>query len=120
MIDSHRTLVNMLISGLIGLMVGLFIGWWVWPVEWNETPNTVTQLPQTAPAQFAAPPVEGDEGPPATYSNYLDWVNRGLLILAAALLLIGGVVIGYQLLRQPEEPRWRINRPLRRPPRVAR
>jgi hypothetical protein len=104
MFDSHRTLVNMLISGLIGLMVGLFIGWWVWPVEWNETPNTVTQLPQTAPAQSAAPLVEGDEGPPTTYSNYLDWVNRGLLILAAALLLIGGVVIGYQLLRQPEEP----------------
>ena len=47
--------------------------------------------------------VEGGAESASTYAAFLDWVNQGLLILAAALLLAGGIVIGYQLLRQPKD-----------------
>ena len=101
MIDRHKSLVHMLMSGLVGLTLGLFIGWWVWPVQWTAAP--AAQLAATAPAQSVESPAEGGAAPDASYSALLDWVNQGLLYVAAALLLVGGVVIGYQLLRQSQD-----------------
>ena len=39
MIDRHRSLIHTAVAGLVGLTLGLFIGWWVWPVQWIETPG---------------------------------------------------------------------------------
>ena len=100
MIDRHRSLIHMLMSGLVGLTLGLFIAWWVWPVQWTAAPATQPAAP--AQAQPVEMPVEGGEETDSNYSTFLDLVNQGLLYVAAALLLIGGVVIGYQLLRQSQ------------------
>lgn len=105
MIDRNRSRIHMLMAGLVGLTFGLFIGWWVWPVQWVEAPGV--EAPGTAPA--AAAPAQSVESPAedsgesiSNSSDVLDWVNQGLLYVAAALLLVGGVVIGYQLLRQSQ------------------
>ena len=100
MIDRHRSLIHMLMAGLVGLTLGLFIGWWVWPVQWIEAPGTAPAA--SAPAQSVEQPAAGNEESDSNYSALLDWVNQGLLYVAAALLLVGGVVIGYQLLRQSQ------------------
>ncbi len=107
MIDRHRSLIHTLMAGLVGLTLGLFIGWWVWPVQWIDSPGTAPAT--SAPAQTGEGPAVGNEGSGSNYSAVLDWVSQGLLYVAAALLLVGGVVIGYQLLRQsqgkdPPEP----------------
>ncbi len=100
MIDRHRSLIHTAVAGLVGLTLGLFIGWWVWPVQWIEAPG---MSPATsAPAQSAERPAVEDEEPESNYSDFLNWVSQGLLYVAAALLLVGGVVIGYQLLRQSQ------------------
>ncbi len=107
--DSQRRLGHILLAGLTGLTIGLCIGWWVWPVEWNDAPSAAAPIPQTLdkepqePAQTSEPPPVADEDTASTYARYFDWANRGLLILAATLLLAGGVVIGYQLLRQSKK-----------------
>ena len=100
MIDRHRSLIHMLMAGLVGLTLGLFIGWWVWPVQWIEAPGTAPAA--SAPAQSVEQPAAGNEESDSNYSALLDWINQGLLYVAAALLLVGGVVIGYQLLRQSQ------------------
>lgn len=100
MIDRHRSLVHTAVAGLVGLTLGLFIGWWVWPVQWIEAPGASPAA--SAPAQSAERPEAENEESGATYSDFLDWVSQGLLYVAAALLLVGGVVIGYQLLRQSQ------------------
>jgi len=108
MIDRHRSLIHTLMAGLVGLTIGLFIGWWVWPVQWIEAPGTGPAL--SAPTQPVERPAAESEGSDASYSAVLNLVSQGLLYVAAALLLAGGVVIGYQLLRQsqgkdpPEQP----------------
>ena len=99
MIDRHRSLIHMLMAGLVGLTLGLFIGWWVWPVQWIEGPAPAA----SAPAQSVERPAAENEESDSNYSALLDWVNQGLLYVAAALLLVGGVVIGYQLLRQSQD-----------------
>ena len=101
MIDRHRTLIHILLSGLVGLTFGLSIGWWVWPVEWTEGPTG--QPVATAPIQAGESPVEGGAENAAEFTSFQDRLNQGLLFLAAALLLVGGVVIGYQLLRQSQK-----------------
>ena len=101
MIDRHKSLVHMLMSGLVGLTLGLFIGWWVWPVQWTEPSGE--QPAASAPAQTVESPADGGAATDASYSALLDWLNQGLLYVAAALLLVGGVVIGYQLLRQSQD-----------------
>lgn len=98
MIDRHRSLINTAMAGVIGLTLGLFIGWWVWPVQWIEPPGTAPAA--SAPAQAVERPAAGNEESGSNYADFLDWVSQGLLYVAAALLLVGGVVIGYQLLRQ--------------------
>ena len=107
MIDRHRSLIHTLMAGLVGLTLGLFIGWWVWPVQWIEAPGTTPAV--SAPAQTGESPSVGNEGSGSNYSAIVDLVSQGLLYVAAVLLLAGGVVIGYQLLRQsqgkdPPEP----------------
>lgn len=108
MIDRHRSLIHMLMAGWVGLTFGLFIGWWVWPVQWIEAPGTAPAV--SAPTQPVEGPAVESEGSDASYSAVLNLVSQGLLYVAAALLLAGGVVIGYQLLRQsqgkdpPEQP----------------
>ena len=101
--DRHSSLIHILMSGVVGLMLGLFIGWWVWPVEWSEAPAPAGQPAASAPIQAGETPIEGGAESASNYTAFLDWVNQGLLILAAALLLVGGVVIGYQLLRQSKD-----------------
>ena len=101
MIDRHRSLIHMLMSGLVGLTLGLFIGWWVWPVQWTGAP--AAQPAASAPAQAVERPAEEGEETDSTYSTFLDFLNQGLLYVAAALLLVGGIVIGYQLLRQSDD-----------------
>ena len=95
----------MLMAGLVGLTLGLFIGWWVWPVQWIETPAAApaTAPAASAPAQSVESPAEENRSSDSDYSALMDWVNQGLLYVAAALLLVGGVVIGYQLLRQSQD-----------------
>ncbi len=100
MIDRHRSLIHTVMAGLVGLTFGLFIGWWVWPVQWIEAPGTGPAA--SAPSQSVERPAAENEGPESNYSDFLDWVSQGLLYVAAALLLVGGVVIGYQLLRQSQ------------------
>ena len=100
MIDRHRSLIHTAVAGLVGLTLGLFIGWWVWPVQWIEAPGTSPAA--AAPAQSVERPAVEVEEPESNYSAFLDWVSQGLLYVAAALLLVGGVVIGYQLLRQSQ------------------
>ena len=100
MIDRHKSLVHILMSGLVGLTLGLFIGWWVWPVQWTEPP--ATQPAASAPAQSVETPAGAGAATDSSYSAVLDWLNQGLLYVAAALLLAGAVVIGYQLLRQSQ------------------
>ncbi|MDE0077904.1 MAG: hypothetical protein OXO50_10325 [Caldilineaceae bacterium] len=100
MIDRHRSLIHTAVAGLVGLTLGLFIGWWVWPVQWIETPGASPAA--SAPAQSVERPAVENEEPASNYSAFLDWVSQGLLYVAAALLLAGGVVIGYQLLRQSQ------------------
>ncbi|MDE0197568.1 MAG: hypothetical protein OXK78_05205 [Caldilineaceae bacterium] len=108
MIDRHRSLIHILMAGLVGLTLGLFVGWWVWPVQWIEAPGAAPAV--SAPAQTVEGPAVGSERSDSNYSAVLNWVSQGLLYVAAALLLVGGVVIGYQLLRQsqgkdpPEQP----------------
>ena len=101
MIDRHRSLIHMLMSGLVGLTLGLFIGWWVWPVQWTGAP--AAQPAASAPAQAVERSAEEGEETDSTYSTFLDFLNQGLLYVAAALLLVGGIVIGYQLLRQSDD-----------------
>jgi hypothetical protein len=105
MIDRYRSLIHMLMAGLVGLTLGLFIGWWVWPVQWIETPAAApaTAPAASAPAQSVESPAEENRSSDSDYSALMDWVNQGLLYVAAALLLVGGVVIGYQLLRQSQD-----------------
>ena len=101
MIDRHRSLIHILMSGLVGLVLGLFIAWWVWPVEWTNAPAG-----QPAPAaQIQAGETQVESGAPvaANISTFQDTLNRGLLLLAAALLVVGGVAIGYQLLSQSQK-----------------
>ena len=95
----------MLMAGLVGLTLGLFIGWWVWPVQWIDAPATApaTAPAASAPAQSVESPAEENRNSESNYSALMDWVNQGLLYVAAALLLVGGVVIGYQLLRQSQD-----------------
>ena len=95
----------MLMAGLVGLTLGLFIGWWVWPVQWIDAPATdpATAPAASAPAQSVESPAEENRSSESNYSALMDWVNQGLLYVAAALLLVGGVVIGYQLLRQSQD-----------------
>lgn len=100
MIDRHRSLIRTLMAGLIGLTLGLFIGWWVWPVQWIEAPGTVPAASE--PAQSVERPAVENEQTVSNSTDFLDWFNQGLLYVAAALLLAGGVVIGYQLLRQTQ------------------
>jgi len=100
MIDRNRSLIHMLMAGLVGLTFGLFIGWWVWPVQWIEEPGTAPA--SSAPAQSVESPAADSGESISNSSDVLDWVNQGLLYVAAALLLVGGVVIGYQLLRQSQ------------------
>ena len=100
MIDRHRSLIHTAVAGLVGLTLGLFIGWWVWPVQWIEAPGASPAA--SAPSQSAERPEVEDEESRANYSDFMDWVSQGLLYVAAALLLVGGVVIGYQLLRQSQ------------------
>ena len=100
MIDRHRSLIHTALAGLVGLTVGLFIGWWVWPVQWIEAPGTAPAA--TAPVQSEERQAAETAEPESNYSAFLDWVSQGLLYVAAALLLVGGVVIGYQLLRQSQ------------------
>ena len=100
MIDRHKSLVHILMSGLVGLTLGLFIGWWVWPVQWTEPPTA--QPAASAPAQTVETPAGAGAATDSSYSAVLDWLNQGLLYVAAALLLAGAVVIGYQLLRQSQ------------------
>lgn len=101
MIERHRSLIHMLMSGLVGLTLGLFIGWWVWPVQWAEAP--VSQPAASVPTQTVESPAEEGVGTDSSYSTFLDLISQGLLYVAAALLLAGGVVIGYQLLRQSRD-----------------
>ncbi len=91
----------MLMAGLVGLTLGLFIGWWVWPVQWIDAPAAAPAA--SAPAQSVESPAEENRNSESNYSALMDWVNQGLLYVAAALLLVGGVVIGYQLLRQSQD-----------------
>lgn len=100
MIDRHRSLIHTAVAGLVGLTLGLFIGWWVWPVQWIEAPGASPAA--SAPAQSAERPAVENVEPDSNYADFLDWVSQGLLYVAAALLLVGGVVIGYQLLRQSQ------------------
>ena len=95
----------MLMAGLVGLTLGLFIGWWVWPVQWIDAPATApaTMPAAAAPAQSVETPAAENRSSESNYSALMDWVNQGLLYVAAALLLVGGVVIGYQLLRQSQD-----------------
>lgn len=95
----------MLMAGLVGLTLGLFVGWWVWPVQWIDAPGTApaTAPAASAPAQSVESPAEESGNSESNYSVLMEWVNQGLLYLAAALLLVGGVVIGYQLLRQSQD-----------------
>ncbi len=107
MIDRNRSLIHTLMAGLVGLTFGLFIGWWVWPVQWVEppgvaAPGTAPAASASAPAQAVESPAVENEGSNSNPSDVLDWVNQGLLYVAAVLLLAGGVVIGYQLLRQSQ------------------
>ena len=101
--DRHSSLIHSLLSGVIGLLLGLFIGWWVWPVQWTDAPAASARPAASAPVQAEETPIEGGAESASNYAAFLDWVNQGLLILAAALLLVGGVVIGYQLLRQSKD-----------------
>ena len=103
MMDRNRSSIHIVMSGVIGLMLGLFVAWWVWPVEWTQPTAPAGQPAASAPAQAGGAPIEGGAEGGSSYSPFLDWVNQGLLILAAALLLVGGVVIGYQLLRQSQD-----------------
>lgn len=95
----------MLMAGLVGLTLGLFVGWWVWPVQWIDAPGTApaTAPAASAPAQSVESPAEESGNSESNYSVLMEWVNQGLLYVAAALLLVGGVVIGYQLLRQSQD-----------------
>ena len=95
----------MLMAGLVGLTLGLFVGWWVWPVQWIDAPGTApaTAPAASAPAQSVESPAGESGNSESNYSVLMEWVNQGLLYVAAALLLVGGVVIGYQLLRQSED-----------------
>ncbi len=101
--DRHSSLNHILLSGVIGLLLGLFIGWWVWPVQWTDAPAASDRPAASAPVQAEETLIEGGTESASNYAAFLDWVNQGLLILAAALLLVGGVVIGYQLLRQSKD-----------------
>lgn len=94
MIDRHRSLIHLLMSGLVGLVLGLFVAWWVWPVQWTEVP-----APAAQPADLLPEEVEAA----SNYTAFLNWANQALLYLAAALLLVGAVVIAQQLLRQSRE-----------------
>ena len=90
----------MLMSGLVGLTLGLFIGWWVWPVEWTEAPSSGP--PASAPAQQGDAPAAESEDAGSSYTAFVDLISQGLLYVAALLLLVGGVVIANQLLRQSQ------------------
>ncbi len=90
----------MLMSGLVGLTLGLFIGWWVWPVEWTEAPSSGP--PASAPAQQGEAPAAESEEAGSSYTAFVDLISQGLLYVAALLLLVGGVVIANQLLRQSQ------------------
>jgi len=92
-------------AGLVGFTLGLFIGWWVWPVQWIDAPATAPAAAPAAPApaQSVESPAEENRNSESNYSLLMEWVNQGLLYVAAALLLVGGVVIGYQLLRQSQD-----------------
>lgn len=98
MLDRYGSSINMLVAGLVGLVLGLFIGWWVWPVEWSDAPGAQPALTASAPTSDL-PAVDAARGA-SDNGAFLDWVNQALLYLAAVLLVAGGVVIGYQLLRQ--------------------
>ena len=100
MIDRHRSLIHMLMSGLVGLTLGLFIGWWVWPVEWTEAPSSGP--PASAPAQQGDAPAAESEEAGSSYTAFVDLISQGLLYVAALLLLVGGVVIANQLFRQSQ------------------
>ncbi|MDE0143563.1 MAG: hypothetical protein OXI80_10055 [Caldilineaceae bacterium] len=105
MIDRNRSLIHLLMAGLVGLTLGLFVGWWVWPVQWIDAPGTApaTAPAASAPAQSVESPAGESGNSDSSYSVLMEWVNQGLLYVAAALLLVGGVVIGYQLLRQSQD-----------------
>ncbi len=90
----------MLMSGLVGLTLGLFIGWWVWPVEWTEAPSS--EPAASAPSQQGEVPASGSDEAGSSYTAFVDLISQGLLYVAALLLLVGGVVIANQLLRQSQ------------------
>lgn len=87
-------------AGLVGLTLGLFIGWWVWPVEWTESPSSGPAA--SAPAQLGETQAVVSDGADSSYTALVDLISQGLLYVAALLLLVGGVIIANQLLRQSQ------------------
>jgi hypothetical protein len=44
LVQQRKTLVALVVGGVLGLLLGLAIGWWWWPVEWtNSTPGNLRQ-----------------------------------------------------------------------------
>ena len=102
MMERNRSLVHILVSGLVGLMLGLFVGWWVWPVEWTDPSGAAGQPVATAPDRAGEPTADQIPEESAADTSFQEWLNQALLYLAAALLVGGAVAIGYQFLRHSE------------------